>query len=111
MPVIAAVIRPVIAHSVARSVATMRDANLLHEHGFDTRLHVGAGRTVRVAVAAHDRAQCLGRAVEVVADPSIGRGGCLIQNDATQVDARIETGLARARTVLLGDDTPGTDLA
>ncbi|QGG94644.1 FliH/SctL family protein [Actinomarinicola tropica] len=43
-----------------------------------------------------------GRALEVVADPSVARGGCLIENDATQVDARIETALSRARAVLLG---------
>lgn len=48
-----------------------------------------------------------GRDLEVVADPSIRPGGCLVENDTTQVDARVETALARARAVLLGD-TDGT---
>ncbi|MBK5224008.1 MAG: hypothetical protein JJE52_14275 [Acidimicrobiia bacterium] len=41
-----------------------------------------------------------GRDLEIVADPSVGRGGCLVETDASRVDARIETALDRARTAL-----------
>lgn len=52
-----------------------------------------------------------GREVEVVADPAVGRGGCLIDCGPARIDARIETGLDRARAVLLGTDESAGDLA
>jgi flagellar assembly protein FliH len=48
-----------------------------------------------------------GREVELVADPSIVRGGCLIEDDATRVDARVDSALERARAALLDADETG----
>lgn len=45
-----------------------------------------------------------GRAVELVGDPAIVRGGCLVENDATRVDGRIDVALLRARAALLDAD-------
>ena len=41
--------------------------------------------------------------VTVVADPSVERGGCLVEVEDTTIDAQLGPALARARAVLLGD--------
>lgn len=41
-----------------------------------------------------------GRDLILASDPSVGRGGCLLEAGAATVDARIEAGLDRAREVL-----------
>jgi flagellar assembly protein FliH len=43
-----------------------------------------------------------GRSVEVVADPSIARGSCIVHAGASLVDASFDGALARARVALLG---------
>ena len=46
-----------------------------------------------------------GRSLEVIADPSIARGGCIVHAGASLVDASFDGALERARVALLG----GTD--
>ena len=41
--------------------------------------------------------------VSVMADPSVERGGCLVDVEDTTIDAQLGPALARARAVLLGD--------
>jgi flagellar biosynthesis/type III secretory pathway protein FliH len=42
----------------------------------------------------------LGREVHVVADPSVEPAGCVVECDATRVDAQLSPALARVREVL-----------
>lgn len=44
-----------------------------------------------------------GRDIELVGDPAIVRGGCLIETAAARVDARVDSALGRARALLLDD--------
>ena len=44
-----------------------------------------------------------GRAVTVVADPAVERGGCLVEAGDCRVDAQLGPALARARAALLGE--------
>ena len=41
-----------------------------------------------------------GRSLELVADPTVRRGGCLVEAGSARLDARIDTALQRAREVL-----------
>lgn len=43
-----------------------------------------------------------GRSVEVVADPTVASGGCIVDVGSTSIDASIEGALERARAVLTG---------
>lgn len=53
-----------------------------------------------------------GRSVTVVADPSIGRGGCLLDAGGSRIDAGVDTAFSRVRAALLGvDDSPPEVLA
>lgn len=45
--------------------------------------------------------------VAIVADPSVGVGGCIITSGATTVDARLTVALAKARQAFLADDEDG----
>ena len=45
-----------------------------------------------------------GRSVTVVADPSIARGGCMLDAGGSRIDARVDTAFARVRAALLGVD-------
>lgn len=65
--------------------------------------------TVRVNPAdegfVRDAADSLGRRgqqVDIVADPSVGPGGCAVSSGARFVDARVEQALARARLAFVG---------
>ena len=44
----------------------------------------------------------LGRDVTVVADPSVGKGGCIIEAGDARIDAQLSSALARAGAVLRG---------
>jgi flagellar assembly protein FliH len=44
-----------------------------------------------------------GRNVEVVADPSVAPGGCIVDVGAARIDASIDGALDRARSALLGE--------
>jgi flagellar assembly protein FliH len=41
-----------------------------------------------------------GRTLELVADPTVGPGGCVVEAGSARIDARIDTALARVREVL-----------
>jgi len=43
------------------------------------------------------------RYIEFVADPSVGRGGCVIVTETRTIDARLETQLRALEQVLLAD--------
>jgi flagellar assembly protein FliH len=51
-------------------------------------------------VAAMGGIDMFGAETKVVPDPSIGRGGCMLDVGAAMVDARIETALQRVRQIL-----------
>jgi len=42
--------------------------------------------------------------VTVLADPSIGRGSCIVEGEAFHIDASIDSALERVKTVLLEED-------
>lgn len=44
-----------------------------------------------------------GRPVEIVADPTLSSGGCIVEVGSASIDASIEGALARARSVLQGE--------
>ncbi len=46
------------------------------------------------------------RELRLIADPAVGRGGCLVEVDATRVDARLAAALDRVRLELAGASTP-----
>jgi flagellar assembly protein FliH len=57
-----------------------------------------------------------GRALRLVADPSIGRGGCVLDAGPSHIDATIESAVARVRAELTGttraaDASPADDIA
>lgn len=56
------------------------------------------------AIVAH-RAPDPGRAVDVVADPNIPRGGCLVKSALGMVDASIDAQMREVSRALLGEDT------
>ncbi|MFM7537320.1 MAG: FliH/SctL family protein [Acidimicrobiales bacterium] len=47
-----------------------------------------------------------GASLEVVADPSVGRGGCIVEAGAARVDARLDTAMARVRAALATEVEP-----
>ena len=63
------------------------------------RVNPGDEKFVRDASASLGRG---GQAVEVLPDPEVGPGGCIVTSGAKFVDARVEQALARAREVFLG---------
>ena len=67
------------------------------------RVNPGDEKFVRDASTSLGRT---GQTVDVLADPEVGPGGCIVTTGAKFVDARIEQALARAREVFLG---PGAD--
>jgi flagellar biosynthesis/type III secretory pathway protein FliH len=85
----------------------------------ETLKMVGAARKVAVHVSAlevdllqtyipevHARLQAI-ESVEIVIDEEVGPGGCMLQFGAGQIDARIETQLARISQELLGEEAEG----
>jgi flagellar assembly protein FliH len=63
------------------------------------RLHPSDASTVHETLAAMPAGE-LGREIVVAADPSVEPGGCVVECDATRVDAQIGTALRRLRQVL-----------
>jgi flagellar assembly protein FliH len=63
------------------------------------RLHPAEAAAVRSALAAGPAGD-LGREVVVVSDGSVEAGGCVVDCDATRVDAQISTALDRVRQAL-----------
>lgn len=74
-----------------------------------------AARTVRIRLAPADalvlRPQLLpdGQTIEVqvLADARISRGGCIIEADASRIDAQLESRVAAALATILGDEQFG----
>jgi hypothetical protein len=48
--------------------------------------------------------------VEVVADPALGRGDCLVEGDLGSVDARLDTRFAELRRVIAEDAAEGAEV-
>lgn len=63
------------------------------------RLHPTDASTVRETLAAMPAGE-LGREIVVASDPAVEPGGCVVECDATRVDAQIGTALRRLRQVL-----------
>lgn len=45
-----------------------------------------------------------GASLKVVADATVGRGGCVVESDMGRIDARLETQLAAIERALMADD-------
>lgn len=71
----------------------------------------GYAREVRLRLDPRDAAALRGQLAgadgqpqfAVVEDPSIGRGGCIVESDASRVDARFDTRAAAAIAAVLGE--------
>ncbi len=63
------------------------------------RVNPGDEKFVRDASTSLGRS---GQAVDILADPEVGPGGCIVTSGAKFVDARVEQALARGREVFLG---------
>ncbi|MFB4204189.1 MULTISPECIES: flagellar assembly protein FliH [Arhodomonas] len=72
-------------------------------------------REVRLRVHPDDAAVLRDAGVEgewrIVEDPSVNRGGCLVDSGASHVDARLETRIANVAASLLGDGRDGDTAA
>ena len=84
------------------SLDAVRRALALAPHGrpLVVRLHPDEYAIVRVALETAPPAEAAGRPLELVADPSVERGGCVVDCDATRIDAQLGPALARVREVL-----------
>ena len=87
--------------AVARVAEEALDALLLSARHITLRLHPDD----RALVAEGAADALASRGGRLVADPSIARGGCLVESDIGMVDASIETRWRRA-VAMLGGDAP-----
>jgi flagellar assembly protein FliH len=90
----------VVAHDVAASATGVRDVVL-------RSLSKAPDEVEAVVLLAPEDLEALGqlgaigaRNVRLVADPSVSRGGCVVECGPLRVDARVESALARAKAVL-----------
>jgi flagellar biosynthesis/type III secretory pathway protein FliH len=94
-----------------REVSLDRELILAMAHIAIDRLGNRASATIRLHPADHaalmavPRTQPFTGAVEIVADPSVSRGGCLVQSDFGLIDLGVEAQLKEVSRAMLGDDT------
>lgn len=74
------------------------------------RLGESTTATVHLNPVDHDaiaarRTRDLGRSIELVSDPSVVRGGCLVRSPFGTIDVGIESQVRELSRALLGDDT------
>jgi len=95
-----------------REVSLDRELILAMAHIAIDRLGNRASATIRLHPADHaalmavPRAQPFAGAVEIVADASVSRGGCLVQSDFGLIDLGVEAQLKEVSRAMLGDDSP-----
>lgn len=95
-----------------REVSLDRELILAMAHIAIDRLGNRASATIRLHPADHaalmavPRAQPFAGAVEIVADASVSRGGCLVQSDFGLIDLGVEAQLKEVSRAMLGDDAP-----
>ena len=82
----------IVRDTVALLPSAARDVRV-HLHPEDARL-----LRERLAITTADRAW------SIVEDPVLGRGGCRVTTENSQIDARLETRLGAALSALLGDE-------
>jgi flagellar assembly protein FliH len=93
-----------------REVSLDRELILAMAHIAIDRLGNRASATIRLHPADHaalmavPRAQPFTGAVEIVADASVSRGGCLVQSDFGLIDLGVEAQLKEVSCAMLGDD-------
>lgn len=102
---------------VAAGRIAFREVSIAPERVLDAvraalKILPGFARQVRIRLHGEDAALVRGllsptesgHAVEIVEDDSLGRGGCIVQAENSEVDARIETRLAAVFDDVLGRD-------
>ena len=82
----------VIRESVARLPAAARDVRV--------HLHPEDAAVVREALAAPSS----DRAWNIVEDPALSRGGCIVRTDTSQIDARLDSRLNAVVSAAFGDE-------
>jgi flagellar assembly protein FliH len=93
-----------------REVSLDRELILAMAHIAIDRLGNRASATIRLhpsdhaALMAVPRSQPFTGAVEIVADPSVSRGGCLVQSDFGLIDLGVEAQLKEVSRAMLGDE-------
>lgn len=93
-----------------REVSLDRELILAMAHIAIDRLGNRASATIRLHPADHaalmavPRAQPFAGAVEIVADASVSRGGCLVQSDFGLIDLGVEAQLKEVSRAMLGEE-------
>ena len=90
---------------------TVHPGHFVERHGLIVLIALGESvvATIHLNPADHEaitgrRDASLGQAVQLVADPSVEPGGCLVRSAFGVIDAGIETQVREVARALLGDD-------